>query len=310
MLRTASAFAVAVALRDYPARRPVEAVSAVPVYQDRRAGYVVPRTPDGKPDLQGVWANNSVTPMTRPTQWKDKERLTDAELTELQAIVAEVHRPGRRRDLPERHPAGARRQGQGEVRSDLLRPDDRQLQPVLDGRAGLGQPDVAHHRSAERPVPAVYARAMKRAAAWRSSRRRPRAVRRGPSDGPEDRPLIGALHHLRRAAVRPLQRYMQIIQSPETVVILQEMIHDARIVPMDRQPHLPKNVRQLHGDSRGRWEGDTLVVETTNFSVGNLFLGTAPDLKLTERYTRVSTTSSTGRSRSTTRRPGPSRGRS
>ena len=66
------------------------------------------------------------------------------------------------------------------------------------------------------------------------------------------------------------------------------MIHDARVVPIGSQPHLPKKVRQWHGDSRGRWEGDTLVVETTNFSVGNLFLGTSPDLKLTERYTRVS----------------------
>jgi hypothetical protein len=66
------------------------------------------------------------------------------------------------------------------------------------------------------------------------------------------------------------------------------MIHDARVVPMSAQPHLPKRVKQLHGDSRGRWEGDTLVVETTNFSIGNLFLGTSPDLKLTERYTRVS----------------------
>ena len=66
------------------------------------------------------------------------------------------------------------------------------------------------------------------------------------------------------------------------------MIHDARVVPISTQPHLPARVRQLHGDSRGRWEGDTLVVETTNFSIGNLFLGTSPDLKLTERYTRVS----------------------
>jgi hypothetical protein len=67
---------------------------------------------------------------------------------------------------------------------------------------------------------------------------------------------------------------------------MQEMIHDARVVPMDGRPHLPKNIRQLHGDSRGRWEGDTLVIETTNFING--FQGSTPNVKLTERFTRPS----------------------
>jgi hypothetical protein len=79
---------------------------------------------------------------------------------------------------------------------------------------------------------------------------------------------------------------VQIIQSPQTVVLYQEMIHDARVVPMTSKPHLPRQVRQLHGDSRGRWDGDTLVVETTNYLNG--FQGSTPDVKLTERYTRVS----------------------
>jgi hypothetical protein len=70
------------------------------------------------------------------------------------------------------------------------------------------------------------------------------------------------------------------------VVIYQEMIHDARMVNMSGAPHLPSNVRQLHGDPRGRWEGDTLVVETTNYING--FQGSTPDVKLTEKYTRVS----------------------
>jgi hypothetical protein len=69
-------------------------------------------------------------------------------------------------------------------------------------------------------------------------------------------------------------------------VLLQELIHDARIVPMNGQPHLPQSVRQLHGDSRGRWEGDTLVVETTNYLNG--FQGSMPGVKLTERFTRAS----------------------
>ena len=104
--------------------------------------------PDGKPDLQGVWGNNSVTPMTRPTQWKDKTTITDAEVDELKGFLAQVRRSGRRRDLRQLDSDRAQRERQGRVQADLVRPDDRQLQPVLDGRSRMGQPHVAHHRSA------------------------------------------------------------------------------------------------------------------------------------------------------------------
>ena len=79
----------------------------------------------------------------------------------------------------------------------------------------------------------------------------------------------------------------QIIQSPDFVVINVEMIHDARIIPLDERPHLPQNVRQWMGDSRGRWEGDTLVVETTNFTDKTAFRGSGRNLKLIERFTRT-----------------------
>jgi hypothetical protein len=71
-------------------------------------------------------------------------------------------------------------------------------------------------------------------------------------------------------------------------VLQQEMIHDARMVPTDGRPHLPPNIRQLHGDPRGRWEGDTLVVETTNYSDGTMMMGASRDMRITERFTRVS----------------------
>ena len=79
----------------------------------------------------------------------------------------------------------------------------------------------------------------------------------------------------------------QILQTPDHVIITSELIHDTRIIPMDGRPHLPANIRQWHGDPRGRWEGDTLVVETTNFSSKSFFRGAAENLHLTERYTRV-----------------------
>jgi hypothetical protein len=116
---------------------------------------------------------------------------------------------------------------------------------------------------------------------------RTRVRDRGPADGPEDRPLSErCISYGAPRTGSNYNSYVQIIQSPATVVLLQEMIHDARIVPMTPRPHLPAHIRQLHGDPRGRWDGDTLVVETTNYING--FQGSTPDVKLTERYTRVS----------------------
>jgi hypothetical protein len=79
----------------------------------------------------------------------------------------------------------------------------------------------------------------------------------------------------------------QIIQSPGYVTILVEMIHDARVIPTDNSPHLPKNIRLLMGDPRGHWEGDTLVVETTNFTDKTAFRGSSENLRLIERFTRT-----------------------
>ena len=80
---------------------------------------------------------------------------------------------------------------------------------------------------------------------------------------------------------------MQLFQTADHVVILNEMVHDARIVPLDGSDHLPGDVRQWRGDSRGRWEGDTLVIETKNFTDKTSFRGTGPGLHLVERFTRV-----------------------
>jgi hypothetical protein len=81
--------------------------------------------------------------------------------------------------------------------------------------------------------------------------------------------------------------FFHILQTPQYVVIFQELIHDARIIPMDGRPHLPENIRQWHGDPRGRWDGDTLVVESTNFSPKSNFRGSAENLHLVERFTRI-----------------------
>jgi hypothetical protein len=286
MFRTASAFVVAVAL----AWVPLAAQSKPSPYRTPDPGYTVPRLADGKPDLQGVWANNSVTPMTRPPQWKDKERLTDAEVEELKSLVAKFTDQGGDAIFQSviQMALDAKEKGSfNQISYDATTGNYNQFwmaERDWDNRTALiiDPPNGQY--------PAMTPDGMKRAAALLQQGGAPsESGPAGRADGPEDRPLNErCISYGAPLAFAGYNAYQQIVQSPETVVILQEMIHDARVVPITNRPHLPKSVRQLHGDSRGRWEGDTLVVETTNFSAGNLFLGTTADVKLTERYTRVS----------------------
>ncbi|HKT80685.1 MAG TPA: hypothetical protein VJP86_10735 [Vicinamibacterales bacterium] len=250
--------------------------------------WKVPRTADGKPDLQGVWSNNSVTPMTRPTQWKDKDRLTDAEVEELKGIVARyVNESGDAIFTSLVQMAlNAKTTGQFNQRSyDPTTGNYNQFwmsERDWDNRTSL----IIDPPNGQMPAltPAAQARRARggaRQVVVEGSESGPR----GPADGPEDRPLSErCISYGAPRTSTGYNSYVQITQSPETVSILQEMIHDARIVPMDGRPHLPSTVRQLHGDPRGHWEGDTLVVETTNFING--FQGSTPNVKVIEKYTR------------------------
>ena len=245
-------------------------------------GWTVPRTPDGRPDLQGVWGNNSVTPMTRPRQWKDKTALSDAEVAELKQMAARFVDQGGDaifgnfvQQMLDAKDKGSFAQvsydpstgnynqfwmadREWDNRTSLITdPPDGQFPPLT--------PQAEARRAAARATPSL----------------------RGPADGPEDRPLTErCISYGAPRTGANYNSYVQIIQSPDTTVLLQEMIHDARIVPMTPKPHLPARIRQLHGDPRGRWEGDTLVVETTNYLNG--VQGSTPNVVLTERYTRVS----------------------
>jgi hypothetical protein len=112
---------------------------------------------------------------------------------------------------------------------------------------------------------------------------------RGSADGPEDRALgercIMGFNAGPPFTPSAYNNNIQIVQTRDHVMIMTEMVHDARIVPLDGRPHLPSTSRPWMGDSRGRWEGDTLVVETTNFSEKNLYRGATENLKLVERFT-------------------------
>jgi hypothetical protein len=230
-------------------------------------GWVVPRTPDGQPDLQGVWDYRTATPLERPAEFAGKEFLTEREIADYERRAA--------------------------AREDGRPPDDPRSDPSVHPPWWLdyGRSVVGTRRSSlivdppDGRIPAITADAQKR-----TSERRAAAKGRGPADAPEDRSLW------ERCITRGLPEGMlpagynnnvQFVQTPGYVVVLSEMIHDARIVPLDGRPHAPAAIRSWLGDSRGHWEGNTLVIETTNFSAKTNFRGAGEQLRLIERFTRI-----------------------
>lgn len=234
-------------------------------------GWVAPRTPDGVPDLQGVWTNATVTPLQRPATLAGKEFFTEAEAQayEREAVARN------NADIRGATPA----QDVGTAYNAFWYDRGNQVVPTLRTSLIIDPPDgrIPPLTEAGRQLQAA------RAAARRSQ---------GPADGPESRSLA------ERCIVWPnggppmvpsfYNNNYQIVQGPGYVVILVEMIHDARIIPTGGRAHLPADVRQWMGDPVGRWEGDTLVVETTNFRPETAYQGSSEHMKLTERFRRVS----------------------
>ena len=258
---------------------------AVAIPAGAQSKYQVPRTPWGDPDLTGKWPANDMqgTPYERPaelgrTQRPERRRNSPS---------ARAPASGRPRSTPSRWwcsgrartPAPARRRTGGErgkpsrQASLVVDPPDGRLPPMTEE----GKKRIAQARS-------TY---------WYDF---PDAVVKHPFEtftdlGPYDRCITrGVL-----ASMLPTGYNMgtEIFQFPGHVVIQNEMIHEVRVIPTDGRPHISDRIRQWMGDSRGHWEGDTLVIETTNFNAkvgltrnGNTLL-TSPDLKLVERLTRV-----------------------
>jgi hypothetical protein len=221
--------------------------------------YKTPRTPWGDPDLQGLWTNQTSTPLERPDALKDRQTLTQQEAVDREEQArASADRPPRAGD-PGTYNAVWRDPGKALTRTSLIvdPPDGRVPALTADGQA----------RVAAR---AAAARTRQDAYPWGSNGAWTRCITRGVIK-------IGSFYSSSH----------QIIQAPGYVVILQELIHEARIVPLDGRPHISPAIRQWMGDARGHWEGDTLVVETTNFTDLNPYRGSGDTMRLVERFTRV-----------------------
>lgn len=243
--------------------------AAVPIAGQQRA-YSPPRTADGQPDLQGYWTNSSYIPLQRPNG-VTKEFYTPDEAAALEkrqaAREAEQTTPGTVADVHydfsqfglDRSQAPLSRS----LRTSLIYdPPDGRIPPLTaEGKKRTAEREEAAKRLGGR---------------WDSAQ----------SNELDDRCLI------MRGSGPPMMDAgynsdYHIVQAPGYVMILTEMIHDARIIPLDGRAQPPDSVRQWIGLSRGRWEGNTLVVETTNFNGKNPFAGSSENLRVIERFSRV-----------------------
>src|SRR4051812_15551756 len=248
-----------------------------------QTGYNPPRTADGRPDLSGVWSHNAATPFERPKELEGRALLTDAELTQLKKNAAKLFNGETDAAFGDSVFLAALKESSDFKSTDTQTGNYNHFWLVdreFDNRTSLivDPPDGR--------LPALTADAQKKQAEAAEYRRAHYAD--GPEDVPHNcyggsLPMLGAGYN----------NYYQIAQSAESVGILMEMMHDVRIVSLDGREPLPSTIQQRLGSSRGRWDGDTLVIETTNFkdnvrAGGAGGRGTTSTTRLTEKFTRTS----------------------
>ncbi len=257
---------------------PLLAIGQAAAQTASTSAWTPPRTVDGQPDLQGVWLSNSATPLERPPALAGRERLTNEEVATLEERADRIFRNGRSAfttpegaffaafDNVETYEAQSTSSSIGMV--DLEFGNRTSL--VVDPPDGRIPPLTLGARQREAAVDAGWQR----------------------KAGPED---FNNIHRCITTGVPRLggnfgagpYTYYQIVQTPRYVVLVMEAFHDARIIPLDARPPLPRRIAQWNGDSRGHWEGDVLVVDTRNFSSKSYFRGATEGLHLVERFTRT-----------------------
>ncbi len=263
-----SAVTVFVLLAPRPAAAQTSVVLAATEGVKQSGAFTPPHTPDGVPDLQGVYTNSTVTPLERPKDLGSKEFFTKEEAAAYEkASLArkEATGPGTYADVHYDMAQFGLERNQSKV-AETIRTS---LITGPDGRIPALLPE-ARKRQAERA-----------------------ALNKGHEfDGPENRGLAERciIWNNEGPPMMPVgyNSNLQIVQGKGYVAVMQEMIHDVRIIPTDGSPHVSSNIRELMGDSRGHWEGNTLVVDTTNFTDRVPFHGSSENLHVVERFTKTS----------------------
>ena len=227
------------------------------------SGWVVPRTAEGKPNFEGDWVNNTFTPLERPNELKDKPFFTAEEA----------------RAYAERGIARQKAQSRGNIHyDDFIWMNEASLRSVTGSRTSIV------FEPADGKMPPVNAEGQKRAQA--------RALARKAAGGPSDRVQNRALsercitwgHEGPPMLPVGYNANIKIVQGAHTIVIIQEMTHNTRVIPLVPTPPLGSRFRHWSGESRGWWDGDTLVVETHNYNDKVAWRGASENLKVTERF--------------------------
>ena len=242
---------------------------------------VLSRTVDGHPDFQGVWVNNNAAPLERPEILAGRATLTDQELAAMKRKARELFG------------------GQGDAAfGDSV--FNAVLANVLGTKSGFVSTDGEtgdygsawtverdwDHRTSlitdppDGRLPPMTPEGLRRKAASE-------AALNGVPAGPQDRLLQErCITYGSPSLVAGYASAYEIVQSPDTVALTVEMIHDPRLIPLNTAGHLPATFRRWHGDSRGRWQGDTLVVDTTNYKAGAFMRVSSERLHVVERFSR------------------------
>ena len=253
------------------------ALSAAPAFGQTPDAWEPPRMPDGRPDLQGVWVNNVATPLQRLPDMADRSHLSEEEVAALEERAERIFANGR----------SAFTTPEGAFRAAL---QDVETYNGESTSSSIGMIDITFTDRTSLIVDPPDGRIPEQT---ELARARETAVDEGWTykAGPED------LNNIHRCITTGVPRlggnfgsgpytFYQIVQTPTHLAFINEAFHDTRLIPLDDRPHLPEQIRQWNGDSRGHWDGDTLVVETKNFSPKSYFRGSTDGLHLVERFIR------------------------
>lgn len=267
-----------------------------------RATWKPARTVDGQPDLEGVWVNRAATPLERPAALAGRATLTDEEVARIRATAEKLFKDGNSDFLAGDNVFLAALAGMETYRN----PNSTNNSEMMPAREFDNRTSLITDPPDGRVPPLTVEGRQRQAAAAQANFTLPWQIGIAPTtefvtnaltnralpNGPDDlsnglRCITYGVPRLGGRFADPDFSYYRIMQAPGYAVIAAESIHDARIIPLDGRAHVGAGIRQWNGDARGRWEGDTLVVDTTNFSPKSHTMGAADGLRIVERFRRA-----------------------